>query len=563
MKKKIALFLVAALLSVGLIISCGGGGDDPDPGKDPGTDPGTNPSGTKYTVTFDLNGGLIGTDTTFAPIEVDAGKAVGSRYWPGDPTSDAGLFEGWFEGTTEYTSATLITKNVTVVAKYVWPDALLDFETFYQLGAFTYSNPPNQKGWLFGEGGDDYEFTDDTWLLLETVGGNMGGFGGLQVTFIDEYIDGEAAVKYEADTKGDWDAYNKGSDEVIYWAIKLSQHPKYDDFRSAVADGWLNLYIGVYPFTNLGFLNAYLVEEDLDKISENKILTLQKGTGPVYGFIVSTKDDGIDWDMLFDDTYVAVTGLNFNGGLTGNVDNAIALSATVVPANATNKTIVWTVKSGSASITGNNLTATAAGTVVVTATITNGATTSTNYTKDFTFKIVGLASEAFTVDLSDLLDASDEFEASTDGIINKSAYTGNYQEKSIILTGLVLPDDNTLENYTKLDIKAKFYKDDMSEIDPDDTWSLSALRFISDYNGYTTDGYPTNTKYIYNTVSNFGTNQLSSPPVKGIGIPIAGFLKDGELLFPEAINLQTTGEGETPPRGVAFIEIIEITFRID
>ncbi|MCL2128717.1 MAG: Ig-like domain-containing protein, partial [Treponema sp.] len=66
----------------------------------------------------------------------------------------------------------------------------------------------------------------------------------------------------------------------------------------------------------------------------------------------------------------------------------LALSATVVPPNATNQAIVWTV--ADAGETGavipersNVLTASAAGTVTVTATIVNGATETTLFAKDF------------------------------------------------------------------------------------------------------------------------------------------------------------------------------------
>jgi uncharacterized repeat protein (TIGR02543 family) len=58
------------------------------------------------------------------------------------------------------------------------------------------------------------------------------------------------------------------------------------------------------------------------------------------------------------------------------------LTGTVLPANATNKNIIWTVKSGSATVSGNSLTASASGTVVITATITNGKTPGENYTQD-------------------------------------------------------------------------------------------------------------------------------------------------------------------------------------
>jgi len=84
-------------------------------------------------------------------------------------------------------------------------------------------------------------------------------------------------------------------------------------------------------------------------------------------------------------TFVSVTAITGvpTGGITGT---PIALSGSVEPANATNKTIAWSVKSPGttgASISGNTLTTTAAGTVAITATIANGQTASTPYTQDF------------------------------------------------------------------------------------------------------------------------------------------------------------------------------------
>jgi hypothetical protein len=68
----------------------------------------------------------------------------------------------------------------------------------------------------------------------------------------------------------------------------------------------------------------------------------------------------------------------------------LTLSGTIAPANATNQTIVWSVKDAGgtgASVSGSTLSATTAGTVVVTATVVNGATESTNYTQDFTIAV--------------------------------------------------------------------------------------------------------------------------------------------------------------------------------
>ena len=81
--------------------------------------------------------------------------------------------------------------------------------------------------------------------------------------------------------------------------------------------------------------------------------------------------------------YVAVTDIT-GVATTGTVNTALTLAGTVAPTSATNQTIVWTVKSDTATVTGDQLTATATGDVVVTATITNGLTASTPYTHDFT-----------------------------------------------------------------------------------------------------------------------------------------------------------------------------------
>jgi hypothetical protein len=86
-------------------------------------------------------------------------------------------------------------------------------------------------------------------------------------------------------------------------------------------------------------------------------------------------------------TFRAVTEIS--GVTTAAVQGSAAvLTGTVEPANATNRTIIWTVKSGSAAISdGNRLTASASGTVIVTATITNGKTPGEDYTKDVTIDV--------------------------------------------------------------------------------------------------------------------------------------------------------------------------------
>ncbi len=68
----------------------------------------------------------------------------------------------------------------------------------------------------------------------------------------------------------------------------------------------------------------------------------------------------------------------------------LPLTGTVVPGNATNQSIHWSVKNAGttgASISNNTLITTAAGTATITATIADGLGTGTNYTKDFSVTI--------------------------------------------------------------------------------------------------------------------------------------------------------------------------------
>jgi hypothetical protein len=89
--------------------------------------------------------------------------------------------------------------------------------------------------------------------------------------------------------------------------------------------------------------------------------------------------------------FVPVT--NITGLPTGAiVGTGLALSGTVAPADATNKTIAWSVASagatGASIVDGNKLHTTSEGTATVTATIINGASETTNYTQDFDIDVI-------------------------------------------------------------------------------------------------------------------------------------------------------------------------------
>lgn len=86
-------------------------------------------------------------------------------------------------------------------------------------------------------------------------------------------------------------------------------------------------------------------------------------------------------------------------GITGVAEKmtageTITLNGTVVPATATNKSIVWSIKDAGtteATLSGNKLTAKAAGTVVVTAKIEKGLSDTKAYTQDFTIEVEAAA----------------------------------------------------------------------------------------------------------------------------------------------------------------------------
>ena len=88
-------------------------------------------------------------------------------------------------------------------------------------------------------------------------------------------------------------------------------------------------------------------------------------------------------------SFVAVTDIT-GVPATAAVGTPLTLTGTTAPATATNKTITWSVGNAGATgatISGSTFNATAAGTATVTATVANGATASTAYTKNFSITV--------------------------------------------------------------------------------------------------------------------------------------------------------------------------------
>jgi hypothetical protein len=92
------------------------------------------------------------------------------------------------------------------------------------------------------------------------------------------------------------------------------------------------------------------------------------------GFVLVGCDNGTNGD-----TFVAVTDIT-GVPTVAIMSTPLSLSGIVVPSNATNRTIVWNGN----GVSNGQLTATSATNYTVTATITNGASESTPYTRNFT-----------------------------------------------------------------------------------------------------------------------------------------------------------------------------------
>jgi endo-1,4-beta-xylanase len=151
-------------------------------------------------------------------------------------------------------------------------------------------------------------------------------------------------------------------------------------------------------------------------------------------------------------TFVPVT--NITGVPTGAIAGTDqTLSGTVAPTNATNQTITWSVynveSTGASIASGNTLRTTAAGTVTVRATITNGLSASSNYTQDFAI-IITIVAPPF-VPVTNITGVPDAATVGTDLALSGAVAPANATNQNIVWsiqsaesTGASIVSGNTL-----------------------------------------------------------------------------------------------------------------------
>jgi hypothetical protein len=147
--------------------------------------------------------------------------------------------------------------------------------------------------------------------------------------------------------------------------------------------------------------NYYGFATDIKSINTTTVGAKFVLTGTVTNGAATNANYTQDFNIEFvNPVTVPVTDIT-NVPTTGQLGTPLLLTGTVTPANATNQTIAWTVKADgttapNAVITGGNILSTSGlGTVLVTATITDGMTLTgmapgTSYTKDFTINYPNL-----------------------------------------------------------------------------------------------------------------------------------------------------------------------------
>jgi uncharacterized repeat protein (TIGR02543 family) len=323
-----------------------------------------------YTVTFDSKGGDL--------VPKVEGLLEGATITePTAPARDKNTFAGWHSDSAyanpwDFANDT-VSGNITLYAKWTakvqfnaagGSNAPADQTVTSGLPMSAPSTVPGRVGWSFAGWHKELAGTNRWDFALDTVTGDMTLYAKWEIipaTGINN-VPADGLINEALDLGDATVTPPNASVKDIVWTVKSAGTTGVDP---ATVDG---------PFTPTAAGTLVLTAtvpkggeggEDYAENFDIKITTIREVAdilnAPTDGFA------GLDVDM---------------GG------------ATALPANATNKTIVWTVKTpgaGVASISGSVFKPTAVGTLVLTATIVNGsedeAGNLSNYTKDFTIAV--------------------------------------------------------------------------------------------------------------------------------------------------------------------------------
>ena len=312
----------------------------------------------------------------------------------------------------------------------------------------SYSASFNTGDWtgIMGKGG-----TDATMVKYDFLGNvlwrkNFGGSGNDEFVWATETMTGFVMVGSSTEPSfgnGDWEGVEgKGSFDgaIVRYASFITTFIPVIDIINAptqttvgvpltlsgqVVPGDATYQIFSWSVANAGTTGA--------TITNGNILNTT-GTGVVT--VTATIENGIDIGVNFTKNFViAVNATGFvpvtnikDVSTATTVAIPLTLTGTVVPSNATNKIIVWSIIDAGetgATLSGNVLNTTAIGTVIVKATINNGTGIGVNFTKEFIIAV----NPANFVPVTD--------------IINVPKYTA--VEVPLTLTGTVVPSNATYQ----------------------------------------------------------------------------------------------------------------------
>ncbi len=114
-------------------------------------------------------------------------------------------------------------------------------------------------------------------------------------------------------------------------------------------------------------------------------------SGTISSFDISSEDiSGKDLSLTKTITFIPVTDITLTNGAFVQAGSNLTLTGTITPGDATNRIITWSVENSNgtgAIITGNTFRATSSGISTVKATVANGSSASSEYSKSFTITV--------------------------------------------------------------------------------------------------------------------------------------------------------------------------------